>query len=255
MISRKPIFDAVKGMLGRGYTTPEVATLDRAIDQALGLIPAPAAVSTELTDADFADAAALLGCSVAQIRAVFEVEASGAGWFQDVRGDILARDGPGGFLDGPDLPKILFEAHIFDRETKGKFRASHPNLSSAVWNRALYVGGQAEYIRLDQAMALDRTAALRSASWGAAQIMGFNHKLAGFTTVEAFVDAMKSGARAHLMAFVEFVKNAGLVDALRAITAYHASARAFASGYNGTGYAKNEYHIKIARAFAKWNAA
>lgn len=254
MINRKPIFDAVKTLMGRGFTASDVVILDRGIDAALGLVSFPLGeVETDLTPADFRDAAAMLGCSVAQIRAVFEVETAGGGWFTDVRADILARDGPGGFLDGPALPKILFEAHIFDRETGGRFRASHPNLSSAKWNRSLYVGGQGEYVRLDQAMALDRAAALRSASWGAAQIMGFNHKLAGFDTVEAFVDAMKSGARAHLMAFVEFVKAAGLAPALRAISGVHASAVPFARGYNGKGYAANEYHIKIARAFARWS--
>ena len=41
-------------------------------------------VQTDLSIPDFADAA------VAQIRAVFEVEASGAGWSTDMRGDILA---------------------------------------------------------------------------------------------------------------------------------------------------------------------
>lgn len=211
-------------------------------------------VATALTAKDYADAAAMLGCSVAQIRAVFEVEANGAGWFTDVRAEILERDGPGGFLDGPDLPKILFEAHIFDRETKGRFRASHPKLSSARWNRKLYVGGQGEYVRLDEAMQLDRVAALRSASWGAAQIMGFNHKLAGFDTVEAFVDAMKTGSRAHLMAFVQFVKNKGLTAALRRIDGSAENAKAFASAYNGPGYAENDYHTKIATAFRKWVA-
>jgi hypothetical protein len=212
----------------------------------------PNAPVTELTEQDFKDAAAALGCSVAQIRAVFEVEASGAGWFTDVRADILALDGPGGFIDG-DLPKILFEAHHFDRLTGGKYRKTHPNLSSAKWNRALYVGGQGEWARLYKAMTLDRQAALMSASWGGPQIMGFNHKLAGFSTVDAFVDAMMTGSRAHLMAFVNFVKNSGLAPALRQITGVHASAVPFARGYNGAGYAKNEYHIKIARAFAKWN--
>ena len=209
---------------------------------------------TDLTGQDFAEAATALGCSVAQIRAVFEVEASGAGWFSDMRGEILALDGPGGFLDGSSLPKILFEAHVFDKETGGRFRASHPNLSAARWNKALYVGGQGEYERLHRAMQLDARAALRSASWGAPQIMGFNHKLAGFDTVEAFVEAMKTGARAHLMAFVAFVKASGLSGALRQITIYHASAEPFARGYNGSGYKANEYHVKIARAFAKWSA-
>ena len=207
-----------------------------------------------LTDADFTEAAATLGCTVAQIRAVDEVE-SGGGWFSNVRADILAVDGPGGFIDGPNLPKILFEAHVFDRETGGRFRKSHPNLSSARWNRALYVGGQAEWSRLWNAMLLDRTAALRSASVGRYQIMGFNHALAGFKTVEAMWDAMKESERRHLDAFVAFIQASKLQTALRKISNVHAECIPFALGYNGSGYAVNEYHIKIARAHSKWSKA
>lgn len=253
-MTRKAVFDSVRVVLGRSYRPPEIVALNAFCDVAGLAGAANDDAPLTLTEADFADAARELGCSVPQIKAVFEVEASGSGWFTDIRGDILALDGPGGFIDGANLPKILFEAHIFDRETGGKFRGSHPNLSSARWNKALYVGGQAEYGRLHRAMELDRAAALRSASWGAAQIMGFNHKLAGFDTVEAFVDAMKSGVRSHLMAFVAFVKNGGLAPALRQITTVHASARPFARGYNGAAYAANSYDVKIARAFAKWSA-
>ena len=254
MERRKALFDAVRPYApGARIPVPAVQLLDQVAD--IFSLPRLDDAPRDLTGEDFAEAARRLGCSVAQIRAVFEVEASGSGWFTDVRASILALDGPGGFLDGSTLPKILFEAHHFDRLTGGKFSRSHPNLSSPRWNRALYVGGQGEYERLHRAMQLDRTAALMSASWGAAQIMGFNHKLAGYETVEAFVEAMKAGARAHLMAFVEFVKSAGLVGALRAITADPASARAFARGYNGSGYATHDYHGKIARAFAKWSRA
>lgn len=226
-----------------------------------GLIPAPAIpeimktdtgpVSLVLTEQDYIDGAAMLQCTVAQIKAVFEVEASGAGWFTDVRAEILAHDGEGGFLDGDNLPKILFEAHIFDRETGGRFRKSHPKLSSPKWNRALYVGGQGEYIRLSDAMELDRTAALRSASWGAPQIMGFNHKLAGYPDVESFVAGMKSGVRAHLLAFVSFIKNSGLADELRRVSNNPADCAPLARGYNGTGYAANAYDVKIAAAHRK----
>jgi hypothetical protein len=237
-----------------------VPALDKLAD-CLGLPPAgtaAVAIATRpqigLTDADFAEVAAKLKCSVAQIRAVWEVE-SGGGWYQDVRADILAADGPGGFIDGPNLPKILFEAHHFDRLTGGKYRASHPNISSRTWNRALYVGGQGEWGRLHRAMLLDAKAALMSASWGGAQIMGFNHKLAGFPTVEAFVAAMKRDERAHLDAFAVFIGSAGLLDALRKISRTHADCVPFARGYNGKGYLANAYHVKIAKAFAKWSAA
>lgn len=208
-------------------------------------------VVTALTDQDFIDAANMIGAKYAQVRAVWEVEANGAGWFTDIRADILALDGPGGFIDG-QLVKILFEAHVFDKQTGGRYRASHPNLSSAKWNRALYVGGVAEWRRLHNAMELDREAALKSASWGGPQIMGFNHKLAGFDDVESFVEAMKSGARAQLLAFVAFIQNSNMAGKLKAIDTTPASAAPFAQAYNGSGYATHDYHGKLAAAFRKW---
>ena len=216
-MDRTALFDAVRPFApGRRFNADQVARLDGLAD--LFGMPRVGDAPLDPTAADFAEAASRLGCSVAQIRAVWEVEATGSGWFTDVRASILALDGPGGFLDGFNLPKILFEAHQFDRLTDGRFRTGHPNLSSAKWNRSLYVGGQGEYERLHRAMQLDREAALKATSWGGPQIMGFNHALAGYATVDALVEAMKTGGRAHLMAFVEFIRNSGLTDELRAIT-------------------------------------
>lgn len=48
MLCRKPIFDEVRLLLGRGFTTAEVAALDHAIDKALGDVTAP---TLELGDA------------------------------------------------------------------------------------------------------------------------------------------------------------------------------------------------------------
>lgn len=216
--------------------------------------PSPEGVTqVGLTLADFQGAASRLACTVAQIRAVDEVE-SGSGWFQDVRSDILDLDGPGGFIDGPNLPKILFEAHIFDRQTGGKFRAVAPNLSSAKWNKALYVGGAGEWTRLYKAMQLDRHAALMSASVGRYQIMGFNHELAGYATVEAFWDAMKTTEKAHLEAFVTFIVNSKLGAKLRAISDTPKDCEPFAGAYNGTGQIE-AYGAKIAKAHKKWRLA
>lgn len=256
MLNRKPIFDAVRLIRGgQAFTLPEVRILDAGIDAALGVPEVLAPVATAqigLSYPDFAAAADRLQCTVAQIRAVDEVE-SGGGWFTDVRQNILALDGEGGFLDGPNLPKILFEAHIFDRETNGKYRTSHPNISSKNWNRSLYVGGQGEYTRLYAAMKLDRTAALKSASVGRYQIMGYNHVLAGFSTVEAYWEAMKQSEAAQLSAFVHYVQAAKLDDELRKISNVHADCIPFAKGYNGAGYAQNNYHVKLAKAHKKWS--
>lgn len=267
MTPRQQLAAAVRPFgLGGKLQPAHIPALD-ALADALGLprddaLDPPAGIGHNvgprlgLADQDFADVARSLGCEPAQIRAVWEVE-SGGGWFTDVRAEILDLDGPGGFLDGPHLPKILFEAHVFDRETKGRFRASHPNLSSKGWDRALYIGGQAEYARLYRAMQLDREAALRSASVGGAQIMGFNHKLAGFDTVEAFWQAMRASERAHLDAFAAFIRNSGLLAALRKISVYHDDCKPFARGYNGAGYWRHDppYNVRIARAYKKWKAA
>lgn len=236
-MSRAALADAVRPFAPGGRLLQNHIPALNALADALGLpdvaAPPVGSVVTTLTDQDFVDAANMIGASYAQVRAVFEVEAAGAGF-------IGTR------------PKILFEAHVFDRQTQGRFRASHPKLSAPKWDRSLYAGGEKEWDRLEAAMKLDASAALKSASWGGPQIMGFNHKLAGFDTVEAFVTAMKSGARAQLLAFVAFIKNSGLSDELRSINGAASSAAAFAKGYNGSGYATHNYHGKLAAAFTKW---
>lgn len=254
--SRKAMFDGLRALYG-AFDGNEVAAIDRAIDRALGLVVAPPKVGIS-AEAFAAAAVALepdnITHALAAIRAVDEVE-SGSGWFDDVRAEILALDGPGGFLDGPALPKILFEAHVFARNTtpRGKFNASHPNLSSPSWNRALYVGGDGEYRRLHLAMNLDHDAALKAASWGRYQILGENFKAAGFDSVTAFVEAMKENEERHLEAFVAFLKSAKLVDKFRRISANKADCTPFAEGYNGKGQAANNYDGKIAAAFVRWS--
>jgi hypothetical protein len=209
-----------------------------ALWQARSPIAAPAPVAKlGLGPEDYAAAAKRLGCTVAQIRAIDEVESNGSGFLPDGR------------------PKILFEAHWFDKFTGGKFRGSHPRLSAAKWDRTLYIGGAAEWDRLGQALLLDATAALKSASAGRYQIMGFNHAAAGHPTVDGFWVAMKRSERDHLDAFCAFIESKGLADELRRVSNVHADCIPFARGYNGAGFAKNNYHVKMARAHAKWSAA
>lgn len=209
-----------------------------------------------LTDKDYRDAAALLdgratATAVARVLAVKKVE-SGGGWFTDLRKDILDLDGPGGFIDGVRLPKILFEAHLFSRYTGGRFDKSNPRISAPTWDRTLYVGGQGEYARLHEAMLIDPEAALKAASWAMFQILGANYKAAGFPDVHAYVDAMKRGEREQLMAFVNFIRNTpGLLAKYRKISADPKTCEPFCAGYNGPAYRANSYHTKTAAAFAE----
>lgn len=196
-------------------------------------------MSATLTDADFARAAKALNVEVAAIRAVAEVEAAGAGFLPDGR------------------PAILYEAHIFHKETDGKYANAVDNqrppakLSTPKWDRSLYgATGANQHKRYEAARKLDPDAANKACSWGTFQILGQNHKDCGFDTSQAFVDAMwTGGAAAHLDAFVAFIKANKLDTALR-----NKQWAAFARGYNGPAYAQNAYDKKMANAYARWKA-
>jgi LysM repeat protein len=187
--------------------------------------------SRTLTEADWQRAATALGVDVAAIKAVANVEAPGSGFLADGR------------------PKILFEAHQFGRLTGDRYNSSHPNISSAEWNRSLYKGGAAEHDRLAQAQALNDSAALQAASWGRFQIMGFNYKTAGYNNVQDFVAAMKHSEGKQLDAFVNFIK---ADPAMHRALQNHDWA-SFARAYNGPGYAQNNYDTKIASEYNRLN--
>lgn len=182
-----------------------------------------------LTRDDFLDDAQLIGCDVEAVMAVAAVESRGGGF------------------DPEGFPKTLFEGHWFHKLTGGKYSRSHPDLSYPTWTRQFY--GKtwgAEKDRLQRAIALDRNAAMMSASWGMFQIMGFNHARAGFKTVQSFVNAMCKDENAQLGAFTQFIINSGLADELR-----DRRWADFARHYNGPGYAVNRYDTKLATAYAK----
>lgn len=138
----------------------------------------------------------------------------------------------GGRKDLPDgRPQILFEAHWFSKFTGGQYDQSHPNISSPYWNRSLYVGGVGEYKRLDEAIKLNKVAALKSASWGVFQIMGFNYNRCDFPDVVSFVEFIKGPDDNDMEAFSEFVESdKRLLAAVR-----EEDFETCAELYNGTG--------------------
>lgn len=152
-----------------------------------------------------------------------------------------------GFLDDR-RPRILFERHIFRRLTGGRFDAVNPNLSNS--NPGGYTGGAGEYTRLEAAMELDQEAALKSASWGIGQVMGLNYGIAGFPSVDGMVEAMVNDEDSQLLAMANFIKSNNLDSALR-----QQDWAAFARGYNGVDFKRNEYDSKLAAAHARWETS
>jgi hypothetical protein len=194
---------------------------------------------TPLVDHDWSDASRRLRVPEAHVRAVAQVEGAG-------RGFLPAWPGRSVHV-GPRSPLILFERHVFHRETGGRFSADHPDLSGARWDRSFYVGGVGEWGRLERAAVLDRRAALRSCSWGAFQVMGFNHQLAGYHGVEVFARVHSNDERGHLDAWCTFLDRRGLADELR-----DGAWAEFARQYNGPGYARNAYDRKLAEAAGRF---
>jgi hypothetical protein len=181
-----------------------------------------------LTEKDWQDAADALDVPVAAIKAVAEVEAPGSG-----------------FLSSGE-PRILFERHKFHNHTGGKWDKTHPNISHPKWGG--YGKESAQHGRLQEAAALDREAALKSASWGRFQILGENYKQAGFDTLQAFINAMYRDEASHLRAFVQFLKNDS-----RLLTALQKRNWAtFARYYNGPAFAEHQYDVRLASAYRKW---
>ena len=180
----------------------------------------------KLVEKDYEDAANLLRCTIAEIKAVAEVEGRNSGFNEK------------------GLPKILFEGHWFWRYTKGKYGMT--NYSYPKWVRTFY--NMDQHKRLKLAVAKDRVAALKSTSWGMFQIMGFNYRKAGFSTLQSFINAMFKSEREHLLAFCNFVISAGLDDELR-----NQEWAEFAHGYNGPGFAENKYDIKLEAAYKKYS--
>lgn len=182
-----------------------------------------------LTEDDYKQAAEKLGCEVAAVKAVSEVES-----------------GPhGAFLPSGD-PVILFERHKFHKFTGGKYDQSNPGISNR--EAGGYGKVSEQHARYHEAAALDPDSAIMSCSWGRFQIMGFHWKDLGYPSLKDFVDAMYVSDGNHLDAFVRFVNKNGLAKHLKT-----KSWAAFAEGYNGKNYRINKYDQKLAAAYKKYS--
>jgi hypothetical protein len=189
-----------------------------------------------LTNEQIKDLANKHGIEYAGLKAVVEVEASGKGFIGDV-------------------PKILYEPHIMHRlltkknyiTIRNNLMEAHPNLCYPRWGTYKYGAESIQHKRLEIASQFNRDTALESCSWGLGQVMGFHWKSLGYESLQAFINDMYESEAKQLEAMIRFIKVNGLLLALK-----NKDWVKFARGYNGSGYAKNKYHIKLANAYAKY---
>ncbi len=184
---------------------------------------------------EFQNCAKALDVDLATIMAVAEVESAG-----------------NGFLES-GVPKILFEPHVFWKQLKAKglnpldYAKGNEDILYPVYGSKPYGDVASQHGRLTRACKINREAALRSASWGAFQIMGYNFYLCGFMTLQAFINAMYAGQDEHLRAFTGYILKTGLDDELR-----NKAWAQFAVQYNGPLYMRNKYDVRLKAAYKKF---
>ncbi|MBB3262123.1 hypothetical protein F4827_007003 [Paraburkholderia bannensis] len=183
-----------------------------------------------INDQDYASAAAELGCEPRAIKAVAKTETGSSGPYFRPGQDLASEDDP--------VPAILFERHLFHRETQGRYDQSHPRISDPT--QGGYGLKKIQYEKLMEAYELDPEAALRSASWGRFQILGSNSSAAGFESVNDYVEAVSESEANQLRAFTSFIKSDPVLHSAIVSKNWHA----FAIRYNGKK--QNGYDTRIA---------
>jgi hypothetical protein len=176
------------------------------------------------TDIEIEALAARLGCQVKQIRAVAAVESGGAAF------------------DRQGRPKILFERHLFHRLTNGEFSPTIYSDPKA--------GGYADdsWQKLALAACKNPKAAFSSASWGKFQVLGMHWAALEYPSAIDMAYSTVTGEAAHYEMLARYIERNGLRHALAKLSTDPLSCQEFAAGYNGPGYRKFDYDVKLARA-------
>lgn len=171
----------------------------------------------EITSDEIAKLSLEMGLSVALIKTVMLVESSGSGF--DAKTGLI---------------KIQFEPHWFFTFSKTKI------LNGVELQKA-------EYEAYNQAYAINKEAAMKATSWGLGQVMGFNHKAAGYKSVADMVDAFRMGEYYQLKGMLSFIR----FDRTMFLALKNLQWETFARLYNGKNYKENEYDLKLKRAYER----
>ncbi len=192
-----------------------------------------------VTESQILDIAKTLGdTSTRRIKAVAKVE-SGTGAYTN---------------DG--LVKILWERHLFYRYIKRTVYfvgyknqyISHPE--SGGYTVDLNENNiNDSWEKLSYAVCIDPYTALQSISVGEFQVLGKYYVQMGYKhPIDMLWDARNSEYAHYKMLANYILKVANLKPAFLKISTNPEDCRAFAKGYNGSMYAKYDYHTKIAKA-------
>lgn len=152
-----------------------------------------------------------------------------------------------------DTGKLIaqFEPAIFSKATNIP-RSKDNNWA---WDENLVDVQSKEWLAFNEAFKINPEEAMKSTSWGLPQIMGFNHKQAGYESVGDMLDDFKKGELQQVCALIRFIE--GSSKLYKAIMAADYETCAYV--YNGTGHAQlakrlgvKPYPDKLKEAEAKY---
>ncbi|MDN5567042.1 MAG: N-acetylmuramidase family protein [Psychrobacter sp.] len=225
----------IDGIFGKDSLVA-VLSLVNSVDGAVDILIKPdvvTPVSKKLVKQDIINTAKSLVVEAATLKAVIDVEARSSGFDNEGRPAIL--------FERHKMWKYLGEANYITK--RDQLNALFPDIYSELPG-AYNVCSQ--YEKLAVAEVLHWDAAHKSCSFGLGQVMGFNFSSLGYPSLKAFVDAMYESEAKQFDAMARYIKVNNLLDELQR----HDWA-GFAKGYNGRGYAINEYDTKLAAAYVK----
>lgn len=193
--------------------------------------------SKKITNEQLQQIADKYGIPLASLKSVIEVECRGHGF------------------TASGEPTILFEPHIFySRLTKKNFitlrnriMVKEPDLCYAKWKQGLYGSYASQHKKLQRAVKYERDCALESCSWGLGQVMGYHWKSLGFSSLQEFINLVYRDEMGQVEVMMRYLEKNDLLESLR-----EQNWHSFALGYNGKGYKKNQYHVKLKQAYEQF---
>lgn len=175
--------------------------------------------------------------STKRIKAIGKVETNGSAWYSD------------------GTPKILYERHYFYKYVnKTIYLPGYKDhfLAHSSW------GGYTidfnnnsindSFEKLAYAACIDPIGAFSSISISSFQVMGKYYKELGYSNPIDMLYDVSRDESVHYKLLVGFILNvAKIKSSFLKISNNPETNRAFCKAYNGPNYAKNQYHIKIAK--------
>ena len=186
-----------------------------------------------ITEAELLQIATELGdTNTSRIKAVAAVESNGSGWFNS------------------GLPKILYERHKFWKHSGNRDITWYSNPTAGGYTMDANSNGiNDSWEKLSFAIGKNPLAALKSISIGKYQVMGEYYLQCGYQHPIEMLYACSRSELAQYQLLRDYILNvANLKGAFLQLGTNASSNEAFAKGYNGIAYRKNDYHIKLASA-------